>query len=51
MTAPMIAKGRREDELPAVRKKITVIMAWESASTPQVYPVDLLKDAEMIDLR
>ena len=51
MTAPMIAKGRREDELPAVRKKITVIMAWESASTPHVYPVDLLKDAEMTDLR
>jgi hypothetical protein len=46
----MMAKGRREDELPTERKIITVIMAWESTSTPQVYPVDLLKGAER-DLR
>jgi hypothetical protein len=36
---------------PAARNIITIIRAWESASTPQVCPFDLQKGAERHELK
>jgi hypothetical protein len=46
MTAPIIAKGRRDEGLPAARKSVTVTRAWESASTSQVCEAYLQKGAD-----
>jgi len=42
----MTAKGMKEEVLPAARKIITAIRAWESASTSHGCPIDLKKNAD-----
>jgi hypothetical protein len=42
----MTAKGMSEEMLPAARKIITVIRAWESASTSHGYLLTLKKCAD-----